>query len=83
MAALTASEFAELRELGRTNWTTAIDFDKTIANATFQAMEDWYEGERATVSSNIDTASSPKSFTNAEKKLIAAAYLLWKNGEGG
>jgi len=83
MAVLNATQLAELRKLTRINWITAIDFNKTIANSTLQAMENWYEGQRATVSSDIDSASTPKSFTNPEKKLIAAAYLGWKNGEGG
>ena len=83
MAVLDATQLAQLRKLSRVNWTTAIDFDKPIANSTLQSVEDWYEGERATVSSDIDAASSPKVFSNPEKKLIAAAYLSWKNGEGG
>jgi len=83
MAVLTSAQLSELRRLTRVSWITAIDFDKIIANATLQTMEDWYENQRATVSSNIDTGSSPKTFTNPEKKLIAAAYLSWKNGEGG
>ncbi len=83
MAVLTVSELVTLRKLGRQQWTTAIDFPKSVANASFQSLEDWYEGERATVSTDIDVASSPKSFTNSEKKKIAKAYLLWKQGEGG
>ena len=83
MAALTASQLAELRRSAIRDWTTAIDFGKPIANATFQAIEDWYEGERTVVSGLINTASSPKSFTNAEKKLIAKHYLNWKFKQGG
>jgi len=83
MAVLNATELAELRKLVRINWTTPVDFNRSVANASFQAMEDWYEGQRSTVSSDIDTASTPKSFSNSEKKLISAAYLGWKNKEGG
>ena len=83
MAVLTNQQLAELRKGGRANWTTPIDFDKPIINATFQAIEDWYEGQRAQVSSDIDAASTPKAFSNAEKKQIAAAFLQWKFRLGG
>ena len=78
MAFLTSGELARLSKLGRQDWITEIDFKKSIINDVFQAIEDWYEGERAIVSSLIDTASGPKSFNNAEKKIIAAAYLVFK-----
>ena len=83
MATLNLTQLGELRKIVRRDWSTPIDFGKPVANSVFQAVEDWYEGQRLTVSSDIAAASSPKSFTNEEKKLIAKAYLLWKNGEGG
>lgn len=83
MAALNAHQLAELRRRIQSDWTTAIDFNKVVANDTLQAIEDWYEGERAAVSLLIDAASGAKSFTSPEKKLIAKHYLAWKFEQGG
>ncbi len=83
MAVLDASQLANLRKRMQREWITPTDFNKSIVNATIQALEDWYEGERSVVSGLMNTASSPKSFTNAEKKLIAKQFLAWKNEQGG
>ena len=83
MATLTATELAELRQQIEREWITDIDFNKSVANAALQSLEDWYEGERATVSGLMDTATTPKTFTGAEKKLIAKSYLKWKFEQGG
>ena len=83
MAVLTSDQLAELRRSIQREWSTAIDFNKATANATLQAIEDWYEGQRTVVSGLINTASAPKSFTAAEKKLIAKHFLKWKFDQGG
>ena len=83
MAVLNNNELADLRRRTQREWSTDIDFDKSVANAALQAMEDWYEDERTVVSGLIITATSPKAFTAAEKKLIAKHFLAWKFQQGG
>jgi hypothetical protein len=83
MATLTASELAELRRNIQREWTTVIDFDKATANAAIQALEDWYEGERPVVNTLVNTATAPKVFVAAEKKLMAKHFLKFKFGSGG
>jgi len=83
MAALTAAQLAELRRNIQAEWTTPIDFGKPTANAALQAIEDWYEGQRTVVNGLVNTATAPKVFTGAEKKLIAKHFLAWKFKQGG
>ena len=47
--------------------------------AVFQAIEDWYEGQRATVKAAIDTAAG-RTISNAAAKKYGKAYLQWKWG---
>jgi len=80
MAALTATQYARLRHELRRKWTTPIDFNKVTIDAAFQAMDDWFEAEKPTVSGLIDDATDPpKVFTNAEKKMIAGVYMILKS----
>lgn len=78
MATLDARQLAELRrkfvqKLGN----VTIDFDKPTLNAAFQAVEDWYEANKADASAAIDEATAPYEFSGTEKKQIAA-YFLWQ-----
>jgi len=50
--------------------------------AVLQALEDWFEGGRATVKARMDTAAG-KTLTNAQAKVIARSYLQWKIKRGG
>lgn len=79
MAVLTPMQLAELRRETVKNLSPPIDFNKSIINAALQAVEDWYEGEKSTVSGLIDTATSPFAFTNPQKKMMGAAYLIQKS----
>lgn len=84
MATLTATQLAEMRrrfvaKLG----DVAIDFDKPTVNSAFQAIEDWYEANKAQISSDIDAATTPYVFTGAQKKLLGAYWLLQKSGREG
>ena len=84
MAILSALELAAMRRRAREDIPDAdVDFGKPTINDAFQAIEDWYEGERVTVSGLIDTGTSPKVFTNTEKKTLAKAFLEFKFGVGG
>ena len=85
MATLTALELADMRKRLEAEWTTPIDFSKSICNAAFQAIEDAEEDStfKANSSSDIDAAASPKSFTNPEKKLMRKMWCYHKHGVGG
>ncbi len=52
---------------------------KAEFKAAFQAVEDWYESERATVKGNIDTAVG-RTITNALAKKIGKQWMNWKWG---
>ena len=79
IAVLTNSQFAALRRA----WVKAHrDADPTYGpgvqkadvNNMMQAIEDWLESNRSVLSAVIDTATSPVTFTNTEKK---KAFAVW------
>lgn len=81
MATLTATQLAQLRcEFVRRLGDVTIDFDKPIINAAFQAIEDWYEANKAQISTDIDEATAPYVFSGQQKKLLGAYWLLQKSG---
>ena len=45
--------------------------------AIFQAMEDWFEGERATVKGLLDTAAG-RTLSNPAAKKFARGFFQWK-----
>ena len=51
--------------------------DRTVIKAVFQAIEDWYEVERATVKAAIDAAAG-RTLTNAAAKKYGRAYFRRK-----
>lgn len=82
MAILTDLELAELRrevakEVGTVTW------DKATINAALQAIEDWYEGQRATVAGDINAATTPFVFTGLQKKKMAKHFIRQKFEKGG
>lgn len=80
MAVLTPDELARVRRGLRTEWEDdmPVDFEKLQVNQAVQTLEDWYEGEKSTVSQLIDTASSPYVFTGRAKKLLGQTFLIDK-----
>jgi hypothetical protein len=74
MAVLTNLELAEIRR-GVAGDTDTQDWDKTIINAALQAIEDWYENNKAAGATAIDTATSPYTFTTAVKKKLFRFWL--------
>ena len=83
MAILTDTEKAELRqELAR--GAATVDYDKPTVNAALQAIEDWFEANRAAIASAINTATTPFVFTGGQKKRLVAFWLRQKfRREGG
>jgi len=82
MAVLNANQLAKMRR-GTASSLSTLDWDKPIINSALQEIEDWYESSRATVSGLIDTATSPYTFSNPEKKLLAKWWMEHKFGQGG
>ena len=85
MAILTNNQLAKLRR----EWVRAHrDADPTFGpsvikadiNNMMQAIEDWLESNRAALSSVVDTATSPVTFTNSEKKRAFAVWCEQKFG---
>ena len=76
MALLTATQLSELRQkftVGESpTWT------KATVNAALQAIEDWYEANKATGVTAVNTATSPTVFTANQKKKLFAFWLYQK-----
>ncbi len=83
MAVLTSVALASMRRSLIRNWTTAIDFPKPTINAAFQEIEDWYVSNQVSLSASVDTVTSPKAYTNPEKRKILKAWLEYKFGVEG
>jgi hypothetical protein len=81
MAVLTSGELAELRQLASTI-KVPVTWDKATVNAALQAIEDWFEANRASLGSAIETAA-PGVFTNTEKKGLVKYWLRQKFNRGG
>ncbi len=77
MAVLTVGELAELRKSLAAE-SDVVTWNKATINAALQALEDWYEAERAVVSGLINAATDPFVFTNAQKKKLARYFLRQK-----
>ena len=79
MAVLTAIQLAELRQK-MSNLFPAVNYNKATINAGLQAIEDWFEANKAAGSTALDTATAPYVFTAAKKKTLFAIWLLQKYG---
>lgn len=77
MAILTTEELADIRQNVAAKFNE-INWDKPIINAALQAIEDWFEANKAAGSAAIDTATSPFIFTSPQKKLLFAYWLFHK-----
>ena len=78
MATLDALQLAELRrEIARD--TATQDWNKTTVNAALQAIEDWFEANKVSGSTAVDTATAPYVFTGALKKKLFRFWLLEKS----
>ena len=76
MAVLTNDQLAKMRnileDLG------VVDYNKGEVNSMFQSIEDDFQDRKVAVSTLIDTATSPKVFTNPQKKRADAAYYIFR-----
>ncbi len=80
MATIESEALARGRRLVQKFIGTAT-YEKATLNDVFQAIEDWFELNRTNLSTVIDTAAFPTTFTNTQKKRLLAAWLMWKLGK--
>lgn len=55
-----------------------VDYTKAQINTAIQAIEDWYQLNKGDISTDIDTATSPFSFSIAQKKAIFAYWAFYR-----
>lgn len=79
MAVLDSLQLAEVRRAYADRRGPGVDFTKPQVNAAIQAIEDWFEANRATLAAAIDAATAPYVFPAAQKKLLAAMWLDHKS----
>lgn len=79
MAVLTPEELAEIRrriEADIPNLGT-----KPILNQLAQALDNWFDGEKAGLSNGFDQITDPVVLSNSTKKKIFAYWLLYRFGK--
>ena len=76
MATLTSEERTKIRQACAK--TLTVNYTKAQINLAVQAVEDWIMDNAAALSSAIDTATSPFTFTNPQKKKIVAEWAEYK-----
>ncbi len=77
MAILTTEQLTKLRQAISRDHTAR--WTKGQANLAFQAIENWFEVNKAGGSTAINNATAPFVFTGAEKKVLFAHWLLTKH----
>ena len=82
MAILTATQLAQLQNLSESE-RPPITHLKPQLNAAFQAVEDWFEANRASLSTALNTATTPLILTPSQKRALVKAWLLQKFERGG
>ncbi len=84
MAVLTADQLSQLRILCASELVD-VTWAKAVINAALQAIEDDFEGHRSALSTSINTATAPFSFTFTanQKKALVKFWLLQKFNRGG
>ncbi len=76
MATLSATELQAVRNA--TAQTQVVNYTKSQINAAAQAVETYLTNNSAAISSAIDTATSPLTLTNSQKKKIVAEVVRLK-----
>jgi len=79
MAVISNDELAKIRQGATKDFHP--NYPKATINTALQAIEDWFEGAKSSGSSDIDTATSPYTFSNTAKKALFAYWLEHKFGK--
>lgn len=80
MAVLTDAQLAKarLRLPVVMDFDLVVNFNRVQIHAAFQALEDWYEGEKAAVGSALNAATDPVVLDPAVKKAMVIEFLRQK-----
>lgn len=82
MAVLTSDQLCDIRrDLARE--FAAVGYTKAEVNAALQAIEDWFEANRASLGSAINAGTAPFVFTNPQKVALVKYWLRKKFERGG
>lgn len=81
MAILLPHELTELRQ--STSKNQIVNYSKSQVNSALQAIEDWLEGNRVSLSNAINTATAPYVFPPAMKRRMFAHWCRQKFGREG
>lgn len=81
MAILLPDELTELRQ--STSKNQIVNYSKSQVNSALQAIEDWLEGNRVSLSGAINAATAPYVFTPAMKRRMFAHWCRQKFGREG
>ena len=76
MAVLTSVQLQELRRISEPN-RAPIAHTKAQVNAALQAIEDWFEANRAALGAAIE-AAAPGIFNITQKRALVKFWLLKK-----
>lgn len=79
MAVLNTTQLEELRRHLETSGI-AVTYTKVQVNAALQAIEDWFEANRTSLSTAINAGTAPFTFTGAQKVKLVKFWLLQKAG---
>jgi len=84
MAILTSDELSFVRRTCQEEDPAApiATANKPVFNLAIQAIEDWWVDNAASLSTAINTATSPTVLTTAQKKKIGKAWLLSRFNRG-
>lgn len=77
MAVLTTQQKAKLSQ--HVSKLMTCDYTKAQVYAANQAIEDWFESQRASLTTAINAATSPYVFPPAIKKAMVAHFLAEKS----
>jgi len=79
MPVLSPAQLIEIRRSCSAD-DTLINFSKAQANLAIQAIEDWFEVNRASLNTAINTATAPLVLSATVKKRLVAFWLRQKFG---
>jgi hypothetical protein len=80
MAQLTAAQLTECRNLLERSSAPVPTATKAQVNSAIQAIEDWFEASRPSLSAAINAATTPLVLTGAQKGRLLKYFLAQKAG---
>lgn len=83
MAILGPNELCALRQAVARRGAVPVNYTKAQIDAAVQAVEDFFEANRAGMSTAINTATAPLVLTVAQKKELVRQWLIHKFNAGG